>query len=130
MSDGKTQIGSDQSSLATKAKAEEERADNAVRELGKVQNRIRKFYSEVSCVHFDEETAPVWAEKWLDFLLAGTVPATVVVETAEEAALLDAAIGDEVVSEGVADKAEFDREEAEVETVIENDVEIPADTAG
>lgn len=58
-----------------KAELEEQRANKAVRALGDVRRRIRTFYKEVHFVSFeDADGAPAWAEKWLDYLLDGTVP--------------------------------------------------------
>lgn len=72
--ESKVQIGGDTSPQVEKAAVEGARADKAVRELANVKNRIRNFYSEVSCVRFDDaDGAPAWAEGWFQYLLNGVI---------------------------------------------------------
>lgn len=76
----KTRFENEQSTMdADIAEASEQRLVNKTRELQDMKRRIREFYSVISYVTFaDSDTAPVWVDYWLDYLLDGEE-----VETAE-----------------------------------------------
>lgn len=70
--DNKVRIG-DQSDIAQRATDAEQGAAEAAAEVTMMQRRIRTFYMELSEVSFPE-TAPSWANEWLEWLLTGEVP--------------------------------------------------------
>ena len=73
MNRNKAVIGGDNTdAAASRALAEQNRADLAAGALTMMQRRIRTFYTEIIEVRFPED-APSWAPNWVEWLITGEV---------------------------------------------------------
>ncbi len=103
----KTMIGHDDSQIVEQARTEQARADQVNSEYTMMQRRIRTFHNELSYVRFDVDTAPAWAEHWLEWLLTGATPQPEVeeiqAEQESEEVLDDDGFGEIVVEDEPAD---------------------------
>lgn len=97
------------------AKAECARADNAVRQLRLLENRVRGFFGAVDHVVFASvETAPEWAEQPLAYVLDGWVPEPAPVaelpvepdDGPDTVSFAEAGIGRVKIGDGIEDDAE------------------------